>query len=78
MPNGLKIVMLALSKEDKTNECLIAAFQSAQTKDDTPDPQITVVKSPDPDPVKPLIGSLQVRFTATSVLVQSILQNNKI
>ena len=42
--------------------------------DATPAPQIIVINYPAPD--TPLVGSLQARFPATSVKIQSILHNN--
>ena len=70
--NGLKTFMSVLAEEQKTNKYLIYDFQSTKTPDTTPAPQITVVNDH-----TPLIGSLQDRFLATLVKLQSILQNNK-
>ena len=53
MTNGLKLSMMVLAGEEKTNKALIAAYQSSQTTDDTPALQITVVKDSDPDSAQP-------------------------
>ena len=76
-PDGLKTVMLVFAEEKKTKKSLIVAFQSYQTTDATTATQVTVIIYPATDPDKPLIGSLQSRFPANSVKIQSILQNNK-
>ena len=70
--NVLKTSMLVLAEEEKTNKSLIYDFQSTQTLNATTSPQITVINAP-----TPLIGTLQDRFPATSVKIQSIIQNSK-
>ena len=74
-PNGLKPVIPVLAEEQKTNKALIADFQSSKNPDATPASHITVVNSP--AIATPLIGSLEARFSDTSVKLQNILQNNK-
>ena len=74
-PNGIKTVMLVIAEEYKTNKTLIASFQSAQTPDATPDPNIKVIKAT--FTCQPLIFPLQSGFPATSVKPQSILKNNE-
>ena len=75
IPNGLNNFMSVLAEEEKINKTLISSFNSVQTPDATPDPHITFINYL--TTATPVIGFLQVCFPATSVKIQSIIQNSK-
>ena len=74
-PNGLKTVMAVLAEEEKSNQAMIAAFQTASQPVPLPPAPTTVTSAPPTTPPPtPQVSLVQAAMPATTVKLQSILK----